>query len=95
MVGVLGMVLIYRNRMTMRFTLDKGGARAEILDRRAATVSTATIVLGALAGKPGAVGTGLIAKTTSDQRAAWKAIVKARFHPRWSAIALAIPGARC
>jgi hypothetical protein len=87
--GVLGMMVVYRGGMIMRFTLNEGGARGQILDRRAAAVSTAAIVLGTLAGKPGAVGSGLIAKTTSDQRAAWKAIVKARYYPRWRAIALA------
>ncbi|NJL07869.1 MAG: hypothetical protein HC900_06090, partial [Methylacidiphilales bacterium] len=52
-VGVLAMAVIYRNRMSMRFTLDRKGARAETIDRRASAVSTATIVLGTLAGKPG------------------------------------------
>ncbi|KAA5599486.1 hypothetical protein [Blastochloris sulfoviridis] len=87
-VGVLGMALIYRNRMSMRFTLDRRGARAETIDRRADKVAKATILLGALTGRPGAVGTGLIAKSTADQRAAWRGIVKARFYPRLHAIAL-------
>ncbi|ALK10287.1 hypothetical protein [Blastochloris viridis] len=88
-VGVLAMAAIYRNSMTMRFTVDAKGARAETLDRRAAAVSSAAIVLGALSGRPGAAGAGLIAKTAADQRTAWRGIVKARFYPRWNAIALA------
>lgn len=87
-VGLLASALIYKNRMSMRFRLDAEAAETEIIDRRARAVATATIVLGTFAGKPGAVGTGLISASDSHRRAAWRGIVSARFHPKHNAISL-------
>lgn len=88
-VGTLAAALIYRNRIDMHFVLDKRGARAIVTDKTARNVSIAAIVLGTLAGKPGAVGTGLITLSDRDRFAGWNGIVKARYHPRWNAVALA------
>jgi len=87
-VGLLASALIYGNRMSMRFRLDPEAAETELIDRRAKAISMATIVLGTLAGKPGAVGTGLISASDSHRRAAWRGIVSAKFHPGQNAISL-------
>lgn len=88
-VGLLASALIFGNRLTMRFSLDAKGARAEVIDRRATAVSIANIVLGTLAGKPGAVGTGLITLADSDRQASWRGLVTFAYYPRFRAIRLA------
>lgn len=87
-VGLLGMALIYGNRMRMTFALDQEKAVAEIVDRRNKAVSVAAIVLGVLARKPAAVGAGLISATDTRRSAAWRALVSARFYPQFHAISL-------
>ena len=86
--SVIGSVIIYGNRMTMRFTLDDEAARAEVTDTRAKAVSITLIGLGALMGKPGAVGTGLTTLSDRDRRAAWHGIVKVDYYPRFKAVRL-------
>lgn len=87
-VGLLGMALIYGNRMHMAFALDQEKAVSEIADRRNKAVSAAAIILGILARKPAAVGAGLITATDTRRSAAWRAVVSARFHPQFHAISL-------
>jgi hypothetical protein len=87
-VGLAASAIIYGNRMHMRFSLDQHAARAEVTDTRAKAVSIAAIALGALAGKPGAVGTGLITLSDRDRRAAWRGVVSVKYHPRFKAVSL-------
>ena len=87
-VGLLGMALIYGNRMQMTFSLDREKAVSEIADRRNKAVSAAAIILGVLARKPGAVGAGLISATDTRRSAAWRALVSARFYPQFNSISL-------
>ncbi|HRK24334.1 MAG TPA: hypothetical protein PLQ11_05205 [Beijerinckiaceae bacterium] len=88
-VGTAAAALIYRNRMNMHFLLNDRGARAIITDTTARNVSILTIILGVLAGKPGAVGTGLITLSDRDRHAGWRGVVNVRYHPKHHAISLA------
>jgi hypothetical protein len=87
-VGALATLLFYRNRIHMRFTLDADAALAETLDTRVRRVNRLAILLGALAGKPGAVGAGLIGEATASTKAAWSSVAAVRTYPRWNVIGL-------
>jgi hypothetical protein len=87
-VGALATLLFYRNRFHMRFTLDDKAALSEMRDTRARRVNRLAIVLGTLAGKPGAVGAGLIGEATASTHVAWPSVVSLRVYPRWNVIAL-------
>jgi len=79
---------IFRNRMHLSFQLDAKSAGAEVCDRRADIGSRIAVVAGALAGKPGVVGAGLIGLSSGSQKIAWSAVEKARYHPSCRAITL-------
>ncbi len=81
-------LVIFRNRMHMRFSLDAKAAEAEVIDTRAKKANTVAVVLGILARKPGLAGAGLMAQSSMNQKAAWKAVAKARFHPAWRTVSL-------
>lgn len=82
-------VVFFRNRMTMRFAVDERGAQSVQIDRRARAGAKAAIVVGALSGKPGLLGAGLISQSTASQAMRWSAMRSASFSPRWRAIKLA------
>ena len=89
-VGFLFVIVVfYRNRMTMRFAVDERGARSALIDRRARAGAKAAVVVGALSGKPGLLGAGLISASSSSQTMRWSALRSASFSPRWRAIKLA------
>ncbi len=86
--GLLGALLVYGNRMTMRFRLDDKGIDTAVIDRRSNAVSALLVLFAALAGRPGAMGTGILAATGKRQSATWKRISAARFRPRWRTVTL-------
>ena len=81
-------LVIFRNRMRMRFSLDAKAAEADVTDTRAKTANKIAVVAGALTGRPGLAGAGLIAQSSSHQKAAWTAIAKARYSPAWRTVSL-------
>jgi len=85
---LVGSLLIYRNRIHYRFTVDDKAARAELIDRRVKGVNRLGLWLGVLSGKPGVAGAGLIARSQEIQAATWKSIVRVTPHPRLKAISL-------
>lgn len=86
---VLVALLFFGGRMHMHFEVDAKGASAAVADRRADRANTLAIVVGTIAGKPGVAGAGLLAASNSEQRIAWNAVAKVRYHRRWNAISLA------
>lgn len=88
-IGVPAAALVYRNRIGYRFTLDGAAVTVETIDRRVRLANRLLIVAGILAGRPGAVGTGLIGEAETTARAAWSSVVRVTPHPRWHAISLA------
>lgn len=87
-VGTLAAALIYRNRLRYRFNVDDRAAVCERIDRRATIVGRLTILLGAILGKPGAAGVGLISGSTTGTSVNWASVVRVTEHPRIHAIAL-------
>ena len=58
--GFIASLVIYGNRMTMRFRLTSKAVEATVIDTAARRVAHAVIVPGALSGKQGAAGDGLL-----------------------------------
>jgi hypothetical protein len=85
--GLVSLV-VFRNRMHMRFSLDAEAAQAEVIDTRAKTANKIAVVAGILTGRPGLAGAGLIAQSSSQQKAVWNAIARARYHPAWRTVSL-------
>jgi hypothetical protein len=81
-------LVIFRNRMRMRFSLDAKAAEAEVIDTRAKTANKIAVVAGILTGRPGLAGAGLIAQSSSRQKAVWNAVARARYYPAWRTVSL-------
>ena len=82
-------LVVFRNRMTMSYVVDIRGARVRTVDRRARLGSKAAIVAGVLTGKPGVLGAGLLAESSSDQDVAWRAVHSVACSPKWRTVSLA------
>jgi len=85
---LLVILLFFGNRMTQRFTLDARGVRSEVIDRKATGAARLLIVLGLLSGKPGAVGTGLIAAGDRSRALDWSEVGRVRYDAGHGTIAL-------
>ncbi len=79
--GVLVMLVVFGNRMTMRFRVDAEGAVASTVDRRARIANRLAIVAGVLARKPAVAGAGLIAAGTEKAATRWTGVRRAVFDP--------------
>ncbi|MEZ5840703.1 MAG: hypothetical protein R3D02_09865 [Hyphomicrobiales bacterium] len=82
------MLVVFGNRIGMRFVLDAGKVRTEIVDRRARTGNRIAVIVGALAGKPGLAGAGLIASADEVREFEWRQIVAAKIDERRRVIEL-------
>lgn len=85
---VLVALLFFGNRMTQRFTLDPQGVRSEVVDRKATGAARLLILLGLVTGRPGAVGTGLIAAGDRTRALTWAEVGRVRCDPRRHTVAL-------
>lgn len=90
--GLLALVafvclVFYGNRFPCRFRVDHDGAAWEVTSRQR-KLNTAVVILGALAGKPGTAGAGLMAKSQESQRYLWLQIHRVDLFPRQRVIAL-------
>lgn len=94
-IGVISVILlfviivIFRNRMSMIYVLDEGGAKSAVADRRARVGANVALIAGALTGKPGLAGAGLLSNASSQQEIAWHAVRGVAYSPRWRTIKLA------
>jgi len=79
--GTLLFVAIMGNRVPMEFTVDGDGVIMRTVSRRVKGINAATIVLGALARKPGAVGAGVIGASQQSTTIAWDELRRIRFFP--------------
>jgi hypothetical protein len=82
------MLSYFGNRMPMRFTINHDGVTCEITSKRSKWANRALIVLGILARKPGAVGTGAIALSQESQTFEWKRIYSVVFNDKRNIITL-------
>jgi len=85
---VLIMLFYFGNRMDLAYRLDARGVNALVADRRGKAANRAAVVLGVLAGKPGAVGAGLLARAQENTRVDFADVRRARFSPRQRVISL-------
>jgi uncharacterized membrane protein len=85
--AVLVMGLFFFNRMTLRFHVDADGISMATGDAKVRAANTAAIVLGALAGKPGAVGAGLAGRSQEKDSVDWSDIKRWRTLPDLHAVA--------
>lgn len=85
--GLLIMTLFFRNRIRTVFRVDGEGVQLREVDSRARSGNRAALVLGALAGQPGAAGTGVLAISQEHQSLAWTGAFAARFEPATRSIA--------
>jgi len=81
-VAVLVMLLVFRNRMRFRFTVDDDGVLAEQIDTTARAANRLAIVAGALSGSMGGTGSGLIAASQEVQRVDFHGAFRMQTLPR-------------
>lgn len=74
--SILVMLIIFGNRMTLRFTVDNKGVLYEMIDKRGKKLTNLAIILGALTGKPTPAGSGLIAKSQEVVFINYKNVIK-------------------
>jgi uncharacterized membrane protein YhdT len=85
---VLIMLLFFRNRMELAFAIDEDGVNALVASRKAKAGNRLAILMGVLAGKPGAVGTGLLARAQENTRLEFSELRWVRFSPAAAVISL-------
>lgn len=71
LLGVLVMAVVFRGRYAVRYTLGEDGIRLETRSRTARAANRAAIVAGALTGRAGVAGAGLIAASQETQEIRW------------------------
>lgn len=85
---VLIMLLFFGNRMELAFAIDADGINALVASRRAKAGNRLAILLGILAGKPGAVGAGMLARDQENKRLEFSELRRVRFSPGPAVISL-------
>ena len=81
-------LLVYGNRIRLRFTLERQGAHVETVDRRARAANRGALLVGLLAGSPGTAGAGALASAREDTYVRWRDLTGAAFTPRQRMITL-------
>lgn len=80
--GLLVMALLFRGQYRVRYTLSATGLVMETLDRVARGANRVAIVVGALSGKPGLLGAGLINRSRETESLAWDGAFRAVLRPQ-------------
>lgn len=80
-VSTLIFILLMGNRLPLRFRIDAEGLHMKSVSRRVRNINRTAMILGALAGKPGAVGAGAIGASQENTSIGWEELSKVRFHP--------------
>jgi hypothetical protein len=86
--SLLVSIVIFGNRLPMRFRLGPEAAESEMTGSRAKTAQAAARALGWMAARFGLAGAGLIAETGARQRIDWSAVARAHFHPLLRTVSL-------
>lgn len=86
--SLLIMLVVFGNRMWMGFVIDDRGIVVRVIDKKAKTANRLAALVGAVAGKPGVAGAGLIAMSGEERSAVWDSIAAAKYNPRRCTIAL-------
>jgi hypothetical protein len=86
--SLLIMLIVFGNRLRMAFAIDGKGIVVQMVDRRAKAANRLAAVVGAMAGKPGVAGAGLIAMHDEERSAVWSSIAAAIYNPARRTITL-------
>ena len=70
-VAALVMIVVFRNRLRVRYTIDGEAVRFEMIDTTARTTNRLAFWLGVLAGRPQAIGAGLLAQSQETMTLNW------------------------
>ncbi|MCU0756183.1 MAG: hypothetical protein MUE46_13810 [Xanthomonadales bacterium] len=70
--GLAVMALLLRGRVRVRYRVDDRGVRMQTIDRVVSGAARAATVIGALSGKPGLAGVGLIAQSRETEAVGWR-----------------------
>ncbi|MCC6919057.1 MAG: hypothetical protein IT548_07620 [Alphaproteobacteria bacterium] len=71
LLGFAVMALVFRGRVAVHYRIDSDGITVENRDRVVHGANRAAIVVGALAGKPGLTGAGLIGRSREQESVRW------------------------
>jgi hypothetical protein len=82
LLGFLIMALLFRGGLRVRYTVSETGVRMDTLDKVAKTSNRLAIALGALSGKPGLLGAGLINRSRESEAVAWDGAFRAELRPQ-------------
>jgi hypothetical protein len=85
---ILVMLVFFGNRFPMRFTLGPQGAMVCSLSRRGRWGNRLAVILGALAGKPGVAGAGLLGMAQETTGVAWEDVRRLKIHAQARVISL-------
>lgn len=85
---LLVMIIFFGNRMSMHFTINKGGVTCDVTSKRSKVANRLLTVLGVLARKPGAVGTGVIALSQESQTFEWERAYAVKYNEKRKVITL-------
>jgi hypothetical protein len=85
---ILVMLVFFGNRFPMGFTLGPQGAIVVSLSRRGRWGNRLAVVLGALAGKPGVAGAGLLGMAQETVAVDWGDVRRLKVHPEARVISL-------
>jgi hypothetical protein len=89
--GFIVMALLFRGKFRVRYTASESGILMETLDKVAKTSNRLAIVLGALSGKPGLLGAGLINRSREAEAVEWDGAFRAVQRPERHLIVLKGP----
>lgn len=88
LLGLLVMLLLFRGGYPVRYTVSADGVQMQTLSRVAKRVNRLAIVLGLLTGKPGLLGSGLIARSRETEALSWQDAFRAELRPQRHLIVL-------
>jgi hypothetical protein len=79
--GLLVMAVFFRGKYRVRYTVSDSGVRMDTLSQVARKANRLAIVLGALSGKPGLLGAGLIGRARESEAVEWDGAFRAVLRP--------------
>jgi hypothetical protein len=88
MLGLLAMVVVFRGKYRVRYTVSDQGVRCETIDRTARAANRLAVVAGAVGGRPQVAGAGLAGLSRETEEAVWSGAFRADADKRRHGIAL-------
>ena len=85
---ILVMLVFFGNRFPMGFVLGPQGAMVASLSQRGRWGNRLAVILGALAGKPGVAGAGLLGMSRESVGISWDEVRRLHIHPKTRVISL-------